>query len=151
MREIEFRAKDLDLNWIYGNLIQNEDICLIAPKVFTLDYCDECDRPFELVYSVINKTIGQYTGLKDKNGKKIFEGDIVKLENGFYEGLYNYVEIEEDEYYAVYYDEKYARYDLQTEDNNTEFKRVAWHQLVNEEIEVIGNIYDNPELVGEEV
>lgn len=100
-------------------------------------------------YYIIEDTLGQSTGLFDKNGKEIFEGDIVKLKNGFYEGLYNYVEIEEDEYYAVYYDEEYARYDLQTTDNNTEFKRVVWYQLVNAKVEVIGNIYDNKELLKE--
>lgn len=144
MREIKFRAKRLEDNkFVTGSLMKYFDI-----------YPHDDSK---IVYYIMNlggghakvdpETIGQYTGLKDKNGKEIFEGDIVKLENGFWGGLYNYVEIQEDEYCAVYYDEKYARYDLQTKDNDTEFKRVVWHQLVNGEIEIIGSIYDNPELV----
>lgn len=148
MREIEFRWKDYFGNWHYGLLPYMNII-----KEFTNhEWVDNEDNSLVKNYQttenikIESETLGQYTGLKDKNGTKIFEGDIVKLEKGFFGSTYNYVLIEENENYAVYYD-KYGRFDLKTEDKNLQFKSVAWHQLVEGNVEVIGNIYDNPELL----
>lgn len=128
MREIEFRAKNLNDQWRYGYL-ERQDLLY--------------DENYDCSSSIQIETLGQFTGRTDKNGTKIFEGDIVKLEEGLWEAKYNYVQIEQGECYEVYYDDKCARYDLKTEDENLEFKRIAWGQFVDGKVEVVGNIYDN--------
>lgn len=80
-------------------------------------------------YEVNPETVGQYTGLTDKNGKKIFEGDIVK--NSRDVGL-------------LYYKEKNSAFTVK----GWEYGYWLWHD--KEDIEVIGNIYDNPELLKED-
>lgn len=152
IRQIIFRGKTKNGQWVYGCYYKQkqfygekvESDCIIVTD-------DILSNDLGLDYEeVIPETIGQFTGLYDKNGKKIFEGDIVELEEGFWEAIYNAVLIEKEERYAVYYDDGRARYDLKTQDNNLEFKRVAWHQLVEGIVEVIGNKWDNPELLKEQ-
>ena len=69
MREILFRAKRLtDQKWTYGDFTEVVGDC---PRILSNENVT--------MYAVDTETVGQYTGLKDKNGKKIFEGDIVRL------------------------------------------------------------------------
>ncbi|HCU0631586.1 TPA: hypothetical protein OUF62_001299 [Listeria monocytogenes] len=129
MREIEFRGKRIDnREWIYGNLMQFEDSA-------TFIFADERKGASTLTYAhfIINnmhaideKTIGQYTGLKDKNGKKIFEGDIGWDEHN---ECYGVVKFEEGKFLYVW--ENIAE-DL-------------WE--VADGIEICGNIHENPELL----
>lgn len=124
MREILFRGKDfsgvINHSWCFGSLDTTEDdrTIIIYPDRFG----NKC-RIF-----VNPETVGQYTGLKDKDGTKIFEGDIVLLKG--YEEPYQVVF--DESCFLVYSDSV----------------RYAMDNFYDYEIEVIGNIYDNPELSG---
>lgn len=100
----------------------------------------------EWVYvEVLSKTVGQYTGLKDKNGTKIFEGDILKISFGkkFLKavvkfGYYNQPDKILKSHLGFYFD---------FVDSESYRKDVGyWIGRTLGEIEVIGNVYDNPEL-----
>ena len=131
MREILFRGKKKSNGeWIYGDL----------------SICDDCDptiydtqtgnRHFRVGSYVLRETVGQYTGLTDMNGKKIFEGDIVKAQDDvfgspFCDGIIGKIVYDECAFFI-------------------EPKNPMDSQWLYDECavyEVIGNIHDNPELL----
>ena len=140
MREILFKGKREDNGeWVEGSLsIQNGETLNDGTRTFEyrimgmrgeLDYVDP-------------ETVCQYTGLKGKNGKKIFEGDIVRakvIERGL-SGVKKYTSV-----YEVAYHPKYCYFYLKKERNNLLFDG-NWSYGVFIE-DVIGNIFDNPELL----
>ena len=131
MREILFRGKRKDNgNWILGSLLNFRENTYIIPHNSEYCYDDTEKLAFDVEYFEVSfETVGQYTGLTDKNGKKIFEGDILIW--GF-------------EIYIITYIEEYGQF-LGT---NGEAK---YGLTPADESEVIGNIHDNPELLKGEI
>ena len=145
MRDIVFRGKpkneaeyetlrelsedDCENGFVYGSLVVSHNkyyICTMALQIRggISDY-------ITTMIDVLPETIGQYTGLADKNGTKIFEGDIVKrfwfgkmciYQIDYDNGLASFIGRAGMKFTAFYYD--------------------------SEEFEVVGNIYDNPDLLG---
>ena len=123
MREILFRGKRIDNGeWVYGNLVRGCD----EKYAYIVEFGNK-----ELCRNYINvkpDTVGQYTGLDDKCGNKIFEGDIL-------DGLCGL--------HIVYFDDSFACFDWK----NAIGKQGESFSGFADDYEVIGNIHDNPELL----
>ena len=144
MREILFRGKRKDNGeWICGDLLQDVEsgICAIVSYVNLggniHDLSESC------IFAVIPETVGQYTGLTDKNGVKIFEGDIVKGTAYSATTIGVIVWIDEISSFGV----RYAQ-NLTAWVNSSILRCAAIGKTDEFAAEVIGNIYDNPELLG---
>lgn len=117
MREILFRGKNAKTKeWNYGGYTTD-------PFARSLII----DKDMGCYKIVIPETVGQYTGLTDKNGEKIFEGDIFTYK---------------EEYAKIEYDDDSAMFIIQFDDWYMDFDFLHGH-----EVEILGNIHDNPELL----
>ena len=125
MREYLFRGKtdDGDKRWCFGNLTQIKNNA----------YISECG--FLGTIGVIPETVGQFTGLTDKNGIKIFEGDIVQLFD-------KYHNCTAEGYGKIIFSYEYVGGWVITS-NGEDRLSLGIHTDI---VEVIGNIHDNPEL-----
>lgn len=125
MREIIFRGKTKDGKWVYGDLVTMQNICIA--------------NTWHEVIRVKDETVGQYTGLKDKNGNMIFEGDIVKI-NGWWNaaGPAGYNENQT----VVKFNDEFCGFNPMCD---YDCDCGVYHPA--DECEVIGNIHDNPELL----
>lgn len=130
-RTIKFRGKSIyGEDWLYGSLVKIEkDRYAVIPPLNDIEIGKSIS-----MYEVCTETIGQFTGLYDKNGKEIYEGDILLVGNDGYENIYNKVGIKDGCFGYV-------------GETNGEILPFC-HYNVTEEI--VGNIYDHPELIKEE-
>ena len=154
MREVLFRGKTLLGKWIEGDLLNY----LGYDKVHIVQHYLGAGGQ-----EVIPETVGQYTGLTDKNGKKIFEGDIIVIDHTiktydweeipetykprrshslFYDDTKDHLTYKRN--YAVEWKQKYARWILRNGSDQHELTDtyLFYHNGI-----IIGNIHDNPELL----
>lgn len=163
MKEILFRGKRVDNGeWVEGyytelpcgslgaTIFSNDDelVCEDTTsyiiKVFTKQHTNYSNsNPLQVIecekYEVIPETVGQFTGLHDKNGNKIFEGDIIKTREFGKDSGYG-INFNDFDVFEVIYSS--ASFKL----NNA---RRMFYLSKGQRIEVIGNIYDNPKLLEE--
>ena len=150
MREYKFRGKEADSReWVYGGLFKEP----APPQCFEKNledkywivypdprYMPDWNLPYKMVRTDVEKeTIGQYTGLKDKNGKEIYEGDII-----FIKGETKLLDIKG----KVEYSNILAQFII-TNTGNIVNEAESLGDYEEEDIEKIGNVYDNPELLEE--
>jgi len=121
--EIKFRGKALTGEWVYGFYI-GQTKTHIASTIL-------CDKTGKFVV-VMAQTVGQYIGLKDKNKKESYKGDILKGSNGG------------DEFYGpIIWNQSTCSFVVDIKDE-------ILHSLYDKfELEILGNIHENPELLEE--
>ena len=141
-REIKFRGRSYDGIWMFGYLMpvprpQIHPSCkhIISAVPHTIKTVDRG------LYEVDEDTVGQYTGLKDKNGVEIYEGDIIMSKDSVGDAIYH----------EVFYEEKEGRFMGALNFNKKPSFGVSglsqgW--IDSFEKVIVGNIYDNPELIG---
>ena len=121
MREIKFRGKYGNNPWLYGSLVtKNRNNNGIQ------------ERNSSVTILVDDGSIGQYTGMNDSMGKEIYEGDIVRTSDN------------DDELAVVEWDDEDLRFTV-THGNVVNGLGEGYY---SREVEVVGNIYDDPELLG---
>lgn len=141
MREILFRGKRVDNGeWIEGDLIQSRDKTYIHPKANSFRVSETGLSKLIVLREVYPETVGQYTGLTDKNGKKIFEGDILQDKFGQIK-IVDYCN-EWGAFRACFVKALNDEGKIVATVGGASFVGTIWRKY-----EVIGNIHDNPELL----
>jgi uncharacterized phage protein (TIGR01671 family) len=145
VREIEFRGKTLGGEWVEGSLTHLIiKYGSVDPGWYISNKAGCC-----FAFAIRSETLGQYTGLEDKDGRKIFEGDIVKW--GHIEPYTEY----EVRIAVVKFDPDITFERINGGDNDNICNKQTFHYAsfayrTNKAIEIIGNIHDTPELLKQE-
>ena len=135
-REIKFRGKRLNNGeWIFGDLIENQGRFFIYHATSETTIEDSEDGRISIVAVEVDPaTIGEYTGLKDKNGRDIYEGDIMEIpETDFNAYIVGTVEYQEDNFF------------IQSRNGGSPWG-LQW-SLRKHNAGILGIIHDNPELL----
>lgn len=131
MREIKFRAWEVNENRMVApdELVFWNGCCYLNPSKSLRDP----NKPYSAArlkgYTILEKYVMQYTGLKDKNGIEIYEGDIVRYNTG--------------ETWVVKWVSRYAGFTYVSNKKGENLGQIPG----SHEVEVIGNIYENPNLL----
>lgn len=158
MREIKFRAKRIDNGeWVYGKLYECDKFARIITAFAYTNEDGENDglgQYYCEAYDVKIDTICQFTGLYDKDGKEVYESDIVKAKY-----------IEKRDFCGVKYDNemefvelvvwKGQSFQLEIDNDGIKmYRHLNFYENLNniklKQVEIIGNIFDNKELLGEQ-
>lgn len=141
MREILFRGKPIsnEHKWVYGDYCDlNKGRSVLSFKVFAGPFIGTPST----MYAVIPETVGQYTGLKDNNGKKIYEGDIIKSKQ---DGMIGVIRFGEYQTTNSENGESHLGFNIEWHGKYSDLLRKDLGWWIN--LKIIGNIYDNPELL----
>lgn len=124
MREIKFRAKEMGHHWVYGDLVRDGNFDSTSIR---------CKNG---VYANVDyTTVGQFTGLYDKHGEEIYEGDIIRSFDSSGNSIYHHIEYREASFVAILKTNRFAIDFIEgtlTQDWLNEFDKV-----------IIGNIHDD--------
>jgi len=138
MKQILFRGiSKLEKKWVYGGIVHQTDFyCDEVDKYFIIDGTNTVDYDIGEIQEIINETRGQYTCVPDKNGEKLFEGDITTC--GMNDENDNWVEHNA----VVRYDSDWGMFVFY-------MPEIDQDQMLDTAfmVEKLGNIYDNPELL----
>lgn len=147
MREIKFRGKNLNTKeWVYGDLLQwNDGETAIGVHGQFIDDGYHFNENYDKTPYVDETTVGQYTSLKDKNGKEIYEGDLIKAPSGrIYAVIFSTWKHEEKREFPKVIDlYEHTGWCISLDGVNP-------CELLDSEVcqgSVIGSVYDNPELL----
>ncbi len=141
MREMKFRGKDYSGQWVYGDLLQlNDGDVQIGVHGQYIDDGYHFNSSWNKCVNVNEETIGQYTGLRDKYGKEIYEGDIIRSYDSENNPIIHYIQWHNSNACYVAIIPQYpCTCSTITKDWIEEYDK-----------KIIGNIHDNPELIKEE-
>lgn len=147
-REIEFRGKTAKGEWVYGYYVHNTYAVGFAkePTLYENHYIYSKNFISESWFNtakveVIPETVGQYVGIKDKNGKKVYEGDVVSCSYSNCEVVFGLYGV--DDYKTVGFFMKVNNALFTNEEDDF----IYWGFEDGDKIKVLGNVFDNPELL----
>ncbi len=132
MREIKFRGLDHGGEWRIGSLVIEEGAYFIYNP-----------SPERVRVEIDSKTIGQYTNIKDKNGKEIYEGDII-YSNSWWWGA-KFIFLSSGEVGPARGDNVFQY--ILSQDMENPLKGATHNLWYGKDVEIIGNIYQTPELI----
>lgn len=139
MRDIKFRGKN-GKEWICGSLYQIDYYGTDEKHCYILEDFSGCEFKYS---ETEEKTVGQYTGKKDKNGKEIYEGDIVRYTRANYDFIGKIIY---SEYSCSFVVECLPNINEQIGNGRS---LIHWNEINVPYIEIMGNIYETPHLLTE--